>query len=156
MTSEGLWSTGTSSEPDWGDLAVSAPGWERELGAPTPHRAAPNPGQSPQDTASQPGPPQSPASATSEPCQCHLTPSRLPWLAKHPPQGCDLGAASGCGGLDSHKERAPPTRLKTENHPRCSVLPLTQHQLCLCSLLAAQGPPEGLELPRALADRGVV
>lgn len=84
-----------------------------------PSRAAPNPGQNPQDTATHPVPPHS-----------HLSSSFLPnstlqtALSEPPPSpGCHLGAVRGRAALGSPKGRVPSTRLKTENCPGCPVLP---------------------------------
>lgn len=57
------------------------------------------------------------------------------------PKAVIRGPALGCGGFDSHKERVPSTRIKTENHPHCSALPLIQHHLCLC---CTDGTPRAL------------
>lgn len=95
-----------------------------------PHGAAPNPGQSPRGHRQ---PPQCHLTVVSAPLSFSVTLSK-PALSGQPtlPKAVIRGAALGCGGFDSHKERVPSTRLKTENHPRCTALPLIQHHLCLC------------------------
>lgn len=118
------------------------------------HGAAPNPGQSPQDADNHPEPPHTHIS-TSFLCSHTLQAA----LCGQPtlPKAVTRGAAPGCGGLDSGTERVPSARLKTEHHPGCTVLPLTQHHLRLCcTALCPRGSPEELELPRAPAVTGVV
>lgn len=127
VTTEGLWSTGEACGV--GSVWLMEPGsvctW---LGARSLHpaRGSSKPWANHGDSDNQ-------ASATSHQHQPLFPGERhSPSLANPPCPRLTRGAALGCGTFDSHKERAPSTRLKIKNHPLCTVLPSTQPHLCLC------------------------